>query len=54
MSCPVELNSSTVELPLDAIPAVLSPWLLGSFLILRCLLAAQIILATVKLQEGTK
>ena len=31
-----------------------APWLLGSFLILRCLLAAQTILATVELQEGTK
>ena len=31
-----------------------APWLLGSFLILRCLLAAQTILATIELQEGTK
>ena len=31
-----------------------TPWLLGSFLILRCLLAAQTILATIELQEGAK
>ena len=31
-----------------------APWLLGSFLILRCLLATQTILALIELQEGTK
>ena len=49
--CPPD---STRSWPLDALKAVWSPWLLGSFLILRCLLATQTILALIELQEGTK